>query len=132
HRPLPYRALTRSSGAGSPRHEPPRSNVRRITVHGRCAHGALPRTNAVCDETNVTLVAFVRAGTGPPAGVESGRAMAAVATASTTPTTTTTILIIDFRICPRLIVLRRWLLRARWPATGSARCPARRNRDPDR
>jgi hypothetical protein len=43
--------------------------VRTIDVHGVCEHGAVPSTNASSGETNVTEVAAIPAGTGPPAGV---------------------------------------------------------------
>jgi hypothetical protein len=53
-------------GAGIPAQLAPRSSVRTIDVHGACAHGAVPRTNASSTETNVTEVAVNPAGTGPP------------------------------------------------------------------
>src|SRR5580692_1794700 len=43
----------------------PRFRVRAITVHGACAHGAVPSTNASSGETQVTDVAANPAGTGP-------------------------------------------------------------------
>src|SRR5215469_16125721 len=57
-----------TTGAGRPRQVAPRSDVRRIEVHGACAHGAVPRTNASCVETSVTEVAVNPGGTGPPVG----------------------------------------------------------------
>jgi hypothetical protein len=39
--------------------------VRTIDVHGACEHGAVPRTNASCVETNVTEAAANPRGTGP-------------------------------------------------------------------
>jgi len=53
-------------GAGIPAQLAPRSSVRTIDVHGACAHGAVPRTNASPTEANVTEVAAKPAGTGPP------------------------------------------------------------------
>ena len=38
-------------------------------MHGACAHGAVPSTNASSADTNVTDVAANRAGTGPPEGI---------------------------------------------------------------
>ena len=58
-----------TTGAGSPRQLAPRFSVRTIDVHGVCEHGAVPSTNASSGETNVTEVAAIPAGTGPPAGV---------------------------------------------------------------
>src|SRR5580700_283268 len=58
-----------TTGAGSPRQLAPRFSVRTIDVHGLCEHGAVPSTNASSGETNVTEVAAIPAGTGPPAGV---------------------------------------------------------------
>ena len=60
---------TGSAGAGRPIQLCPRSRVRTIAVHGACAHGAVPRTNASSADTNVTDVAANRAGTGPPEGI---------------------------------------------------------------
>src|SRR5699024_7114950 len=64
-------------GAGIPRQLAPRSSVRRMDVHGACEHGAVPRTNASCGETNVTDVAANPPGTGPPAGCVAGGVLAA-------------------------------------------------------
>jgi hypothetical protein len=58
-----------TTGAGSPRQLAPRFSVRTIDVHGVCEHGAVPSTNASSGETNVTEVAAIPVGTGPPAGV---------------------------------------------------------------
>ncbi|WP_300609208.1 hypothetical protein [Trebonia sp.] len=44
--------------------------MRTIDVHGAFEHGAVPRTNASCVETNVTDVAVNPVGTGPPAGTD--------------------------------------------------------------
>jgi hypothetical protein len=46
--------------------------VRTIDVHGAWEHGAVPRTNASCVETNVTEAAANPLGTGPPAGTVTG------------------------------------------------------------
>src|SRR3984957_6676855 len=62
------RVASGTTGAGSPRQLAPRFRVRRIDVHGAFAHGAVPRTNASCGETNVTDRAANPIGTGPPAG----------------------------------------------------------------
>ena len=60
---------TGSAGAGRPTQLCPRSRVRTTDVHGACAHGAVPSTNASSADTNVTDVAANRAGTGPPEGI---------------------------------------------------------------
>jgi hypothetical protein len=38
-----------------------------MTEHGACWQGAVPSTNAIAGEMNVTLVALFPGGTGPPA-----------------------------------------------------------------
>src|SRR5215472_2846142 len=61
-------APTGTAGAGRPAQLAPRFRVRTIEVHGACAHGAVPSTNASSGDTHVTDVAANPAGTGP-AGV---------------------------------------------------------------
>ena len=56
-----------TAGAGRPVQLAPRFSVRAIEVHGACAHGAVPSTNASSGDTHVTDVAANPAGT-PPAG----------------------------------------------------------------
>jgi hypothetical protein len=58
-------APTGSAGAGRPTQFAPRSTVRTMDVHGACAHGAVPRTNASSGDTHVTDVAANPSGTGP-------------------------------------------------------------------
>src|SRR5580704_17674817 len=60
---------TGSAGAGRPTQLRPRSRVRTTAVHGACAQGAVPSTNASSADTNVTDVAANRAGAGPPEGI---------------------------------------------------------------
>src|SRR5580693_8939718 len=54
---------TGTTGAGRPTQLAPRFRVRAIEVHGACAHGAVPSTNASSGDTQVTDVAANPAGT---------------------------------------------------------------------